>query len=770
MGIGSLGHSAGKLAGTGMRMGTGAVDDAAWADIFSLPHGAAASLEETSYQAATAGLGLGPPLPQNATNHRSDLFLKQSRHHQAAIPRRIPRPTATDFVSLMGLQRPGGDKVGRLPAAVSSRPGGSAMLRRSSTQLSELAQTPITESTGLRDGTSRSWGGNSEESLGGNSSHEFGMEIRVNASGNVDEKPPKIATDPLLDDALLDDVFFAEVAQEELVSGGGGSDGGGGADMATADDFFADVVQEEVEVNVGDSDDGGIVAKLHNSGMHNQANLQQDTQSAPDDSALAMAAYEPIPLSQDCERRLLERRASSNISIGSSNLGDATTTVNDSIGLTEFGPIQLETSADAFVPELERVIPSQGVGTESAGDIGNSATTSSPMSHFLPAQMQQQEQQEQQQQQKLLLSQQFAQAQMKGVLPPPTQPQSTTDQGQTASSIAGSGKISVQAQIQHVALGRAPRATSASLHDGTMAMLSPTMDYPRDGGNSANWVTTAILNLSKVSPKVPDADGLLPIHLACVYCPNDKRLVGNILIDNPDSAVFPVEAPRVLKDSDDGQGPDLTTGVGHISQNEVIQSLTSNALAAAKKKNNHNVAIGELRGLYPLHIALRSGGGQKVTYEVVKLLTLSGPGILTTPDPTGAVPLSTALQNQVGSQIIRYLLDRNRSAAKIADEKHNYPLHVACASLKGKKRYSLGVIKVITAAYQGALLRKNANGNSPLDLARGVSAKDKDTDKETDIGADKDKVKGEISSSDDVVVIFLEKAKKEAEEEERKQH
>ena len=57
-----------------------------------------------------------------------------------------------------------------------------------------------------------------------------------------------------------------------------------------------------------------------------------------------------------------------------------------------------------------------------------------------------------------------------------------------------------------------------------------------------------------------------------------------------------------------------------------------------------------------------------------------------------------------------------------------------------------------------------------LDLARGVSAKDKDTDKETDIGADKDKVKGEISSSDDVVVIFLEKAKKEAEEEERKQH
>ena len=159
-----------------------------------------------------------------------------------------------------------------------------------------------------------------------------------------------------------------------------------------------------------------------------------------------------------------------------------------------------------------------------------------------------------------------------------------------------------------------------------------------------------------------------------------------------------------------------------------------------------------------------------MTYEVVKLLTLSGPGILTTPDPTGAVPLSTALQNQVGSQIIRYLLDRNRSAAKIADEKHNYPLHVACASLKGKKRYSLGVIKVITAAYQGALLRKNANGNSPLDLARGVSAKDKDTDKETDIGADKDKVKGEISSSDDVVVIFLEKAKKEAEEEERKQH
>ena len=153
-------------------------------------------------------------------------------------------------------------------------------------------------------------------------------------------------------------------------------------------------------------------------------------------------------------------------------------------------------------------------------------------------------------------------------------------------------------------------------------------------------------------------------------------------------------------------------------------SLTSNALAAARKKANPSVMMSQLQGSYPLHIVLRSFGGEKVTYEVVKLLALSGPGVLTTPDPFGCVPLSIALQNKVGSQIIRYLLEQNKDSARVPDRDGNYPLHHACMSARGKKKYSLAIIKLLTQSYPKALAKKNKEGKKPLDLAYGPKGRD----------------------------------------------
>jgi len=150
-----------------------------------------------------------------------------------------------------------------------------------------------------------------------------------------------------------------------------------------------------------------------------------------------------------------------------------------------------------------------------------------------------------------------------------------------------------------------------------------------------------------------------------------------------------------------------------------MTSLTSNALAASRKKTTPNAIVGKLQGSYPLHIALRSSGREKVTYEVVKLLSLSGPNMLTSPDTSGSVPLSIALQNKVGSQIIRYLLERNKSAASMSDQQENYPLHFACADVRGNKRYSLSVIRLVLSAYPEALHKRNSDGMTPFDLARG---------------------------------------------------
>ena len=60
---------------------------------------------------------------------------------------------------------------------------------------------------------------------------------------------------------------------------------------------------------------------------------------------------------------------------------------------------------------------------------------------------------------------------------------------------------------------------------------------PRDG----NWMAEAILHLHRLASNAPDREGMHPIHLACLYCPNDKRLVGTLLIDNPDAARVMVE-------------------------------------------------------------------------------------------------------------------------------------------------------------------------------------------------------------------------------------
>ena len=264
----------------------------------------------------------------------------------------------------------------------------------------------------------------------------------------------------------------------------------------------------------------------------------------------------------------------------------------------------------------------------------------------------------------------------------------------------------VQSQLQHVAHG------GAGIHQevAASALGVKSIDRPRD----SSWMVSAILQLSKVGPKVPDRDGLLPVHLACLYCPNEKKLVGNILIDNPESATFIVNPPP---ENLDAEGP-------NANPQDVIMSLTSNALAAARKKANPSVMMSQLRGSYPLHISLRSFGGEKVTYEVVKLLSLSGPGVLTTPDPFGRVPLSIALQNKVGSQIIRYLLEQNKDSARVPDRDGNYPLHHACVPAGGRKRYSLAIIKLLTQSYPKALAKKNKDGKKPLDLAYGPDGKD----------------------------------------------
>ena len=410
-----------------------------------------------------------------------------------------------------------------------------------------------------------------------------------------------------------------------------------------------------------------------------------------------LADFEPTPLSAQSEQ-LLHARRQSNISMGSEHSGTSALASGISTmgGLGGVPPIPVaDPSSTSSTPGLHQTQAQQhfqeqqqfsSMGTS----MGSAASTGVPASPAIP-QMQQQAQFPQQ----VMQSPPVAAASASMAVAP----------DQTSSSNPSAAAISVQSQLQHVAHG------GAGAQQGVVSGLGVKgIDGPRD----ASWLVSAILQLSKVGPRVPDRDGLLPVHLACLYCPNEKKLVGNILIDNPESATFIVSPPP---ENVDAEG-------ANANPQDVIMSLTSNALAAARKKANPSVMMSQLQGSYPLHIVLRSFGGEKVTYEVVKLLALSGPGVLTTSDPFGCVPLSIALQNKVGSQIIRYLLEQNKDSARVPDRDGNYPLHHACVSARGKKKYSLAIIKLLTQSYPKALAKKNKEGKKPLDLAYGPKGRD----------------------------------------------
>mmetsp|Transcript_37842 Transcript_37842/g.56648 ORF Transcript_37842/g.56648 Transcript_37842/m.56648 type:complete len:849 (-) Transcript_37842:738-3284(-) len=233
-------------------------------------------------------------------------------------------------------------------------------------------------------------------------------------------------------------------------------------------------------------------------------------------------------------------------------------------------------------------------------------------------------------------------------------------------------------------------------------------------------IADAILALNNGSPTTSDADGMLPIHLACIYCPNNKRLVGSILIDNPDTARLCIET-RQPSDDDLLDGAKSETSSSK-SEHHSSSSASSDVLIASRKKVISASAVSMLQGSFPLHLALRSVTGEKVTYEVVKLLSLAAPDVLTSVDKAGTVPLSVALQHRVGSQIVRYLLQQSRSSAKIADKKKNFPLHFACTHVNGKKEYSFIVIKLVTEAYPYAIVQQNDDGKTPVDLAEELPA------------------------------------------------
>ncbi len=225
-----------------------------------------------------------------------------------------------------------------------------------------------------------------------------------------------------------------------------------------------------------------------------------------------------------------------------------------------------------------------------------------------------------------------------------------------------------------------------------------------------------------------DDCGLYPIHKACMDYPENTRLIGMMLRFLPQSIGFQVQK---------------------------VEGSQSKS-----KKDSTKFII----GMYPIQIAIMNNA----SFDVIKLLVRANPQVLTRKDGSGMVALSLAFRLLGESSdienfnaMISFLLAANPHAAKIADNRSNTPLHYACMTsihLGGLKQQnkviqvngqiasrtstsiphqsistypsrpskarscniSFELISNLIQANPDAVIQRNFNGDTPLDLAQNL--------------------------------------------------
>lgn len=225
-----------------------------------------------------------------------------------------------------------------------------------------------------------------------------------------------------------------------------------------------------------------------------------------------------------------------------------------------------------------------------------------------------------------------------------------------------------------------------------------------------------------------DDCGLYPIHRACMNYPDNTRLIGMMLRVLPQSIGFQVQK---------------------------VEGSQSKS-----KKDTTKFII----GMYPIQIAIMNDA----SFDVIKLLVRANSQILTRKDENGMVTLSLAFRLLGESSdienfnaMISFLLAANPHAAKIADNRSNTPLHHACMTsihLGGLKQQnkviqvngqiasrasasiahqsistypsrlsnarscniSFELISKLIQANPDAVVQRNFNGDTPLDLAHNL--------------------------------------------------
>mmetsp|Transcript_11978 Transcript_11978/g.35053 ORF Transcript_11978/g.35053 Transcript_11978/m.35053 type:complete len:501 (-) Transcript_11978:189-1691(-) len=249
-----------------------------------------------------------------------------------------------------------------------------------------------------------------------------------------------------------------------------------------------------------------------------------------------------------------------------------------------------------------------------------------------------------------------------------------------------------------------------------------------------------ILRLHNDAGAVPNSDGFLPIHLACLHFPCNTRLIGIMLCTNPDVARRRVGAKEAAARRRRSSMSSVHSNLGE-NEREGGPPKRSRFLNGAGVYTGTSAGPeGEhpYDGCYPLHVALSNGA----PLPVVRLLVRQAPDVLTRRNAAGAVPLTSAMKSgRCSDEVLLFLLGAGPATVKLSDSRMNSPLHHACMSRAGGRsgggggntagsssstsRHqcvsgppSMAVLRSLVQAHPEGLLARNFNGKTPLDLAQ----------------------------------------------------